>query len=63
MIGGKPRSIGGFEVEKDGNSAGQIDSPTKYGRIDKIEKFIVTVEPDGGAVKPTGRELLRAQSI
>jgi len=63
VIGGQPRSIGVFEVDKDGNSVVKIDSLKKYGRIDKIEKFIVTVEPDGGAVNPTGKELLRAQSI
>ncbi len=63
MIGGKPTSIGVFEVDEDGNSVVKIDSLKKYGKIDKIEKFIVTVEPDGGAVKPTGKELLRAQSI
>jgi anti-sigma-K factor RskA len=63
VIGGKPRSIGIFEVDKDGNSVVKIDSLKKYGKVEKIEKFIVTVEPDGGAVKPTGRELLRAQSI
>lgn len=63
VIGGKPTSIGVFEVDEDGNSVVKIDSLKKYGKIDKIEKFIVTVEPDGGAVKPTGKELLRAQSI
>ena len=41
----------------------KIDSLKKYGKIEGIEKFIVTVEPDGGAVKPTGKELLAAQSI
>lgn len=63
IIGGTPKSIGVFRVDEDGNSVVKIDSLKNYGKIDGIEKFIVTVEPDGGAVKPTGKELLAAQSI
>jgi len=63
IIGGTPKSIGVFRVDEDGNSVVKIDSLKKYGEIEGIEKFIVTVEPDGGAVKPTGKELLAAQSI
>ncbi|MEW6144291.1 MAG: anti-sigma factor [Thermodesulfobacteriota bacterium] len=60
LVGGVPKSVGVFDVDEEGDSVILIDSLKKYGRI---EKFIVTVEPDGGARKPTGKELLRGQSI
>ena len=63
VIGGTPTSIGIFRVDEDGNSVVKIDSLRKYGKVESIERFIVTVEPEGGAVKPTGKELLSAQSI
>jgi anti-sigma-K factor RskA len=60
IVGGVPKSVGVFDVDEEGDSVILIDSLKKFG---SIEKFIVTVEPDGGARKPSGKELLRGQSI
>jgi anti-sigma-K factor RskA len=60
IVGGVPKSVGVFDVDEEGDSVIKIDSLKEYG---SIEKFIVTIEPDGGARKPSGSELLRGQSI
>ena len=60
IVGGVPKSVGTFHVDSEGDSVIKIDSLKKYGNV---EKFLVTIEPDGGAQKPSGSELLRGQSI
>jgi anti-sigma-K factor RskA len=60
VVDGVPKSVGTFHVDSEGNSVIKIDSLKKYGNI---KQFLVTIEPDGGAKKPTGSELLRGQSI
>jgi len=60
IVGGVPKSVGTFHVDSGGDSVIKIDSLKKYGNV---EKFLVTIEPDGGAQKPSGSELLRGHSI
>lgn len=57
---GVPKSVGTFHVDSEGDSVIMIDSLKKFGNV---EKFLVTIEPDGGAQKPSGSELLRGHSI
>ena len=56
IVDGVPKSVGTFHVDSEGDSVIKIDSLKKYGNV---EKFLVTIEPDGGAQKPSGSELLR----
>ncbi len=63
IVDGVPRSVGTFHVDSEGDSVVKIDSLAKFGRVDGIQMFLVTMEPDGGARKPSGSELLRGQSI
>ena len=60
IVDGVPKSVGVFEVDSDGNSVVKVDSLKKFGNV---QRFLVTIEPDGGAQIPSGRELLKGQSI
>lgn len=60
IVDGVPKSVGTFHVDSEGDSVIMVDSLKKFGNV---EKFLVTIEPDGGAQKPSGNELLRGQSI
>ncbi len=60
IVDGVPKSVGTFHVDSEGDSVIMIDSLKKFGNV---EKFLVTIEPDGGAQKPSGNELLRGHSI
>ena len=63
IVNGKPRSMGIFDVNDEGNSVVLIDSLRKFGDVKKIEAFKVTVEPEGGVTAPTGKELITGASI
>lgn len=60
IVHGVPKSVGVFDVDSEGNSVVKVESLKKFG---DVERFLVTVEPDGGATKPSQRELLHGQSI
>ena len=62
IVNGVPKSVGTFQVDSGGDSVIKIDSLRKFGD-GKIQRFLVTIEPAGGAQKPTGSALLRGQSI
>jgi anti-sigma-K factor RskA len=62
IVDGVPKSVGTFHVDSEGDSVIKIDSLKKFGD-GRIQRFLVTIEPDGGAHKPSGSELLRGQSI
>lgn len=63
VVNGEPRSMGVFDVNDEGDSVVLIDSLRKFGDVKKIEAFKVTVEPEGGAKAPTGKELIAGASI
>jgi hypothetical protein len=60
IVNGVPKSVGVFDVDSDGNSVVKVESLKKFG---DVQRFLVTVEPDGGAKIPSGRELLNGRSI
>ena len=63
IIKGKPRSMGIFDVNDEGDSVVHIDSLKKFGDVKFIEAFKVTLEPQGGAEAPTGKDLISGASI
>lgn len=63
VVEGVPKSIGVFKVDEEGNSVVKVDSLKKYGKTEKIEKFIVTIESDGGSKSPSEKRLLTGRSI
>ncbi|HML96557.1 MAG TPA: anti-sigma factor [Thermodesulfobacteriota bacterium] len=63
IIKGRPRSMGIFDVNEEGDSIVHIDSLKKFGDVKSIEAFKVTLEPDGGAEAPTGKPLIAGASI
>lgn len=63
IIKGKPRSMGIFDVNDEGDSVVHIDSLKKFGDVKFIEAFKVTLEPQGGAEAPTGKDLISGTSI
>jgi len=63
IIKGKPRSMGIFDVNDEGDSIVHIDSLKKFGDVKSLEAVKVTLEPDGGAEAPTGKPLIAGASI
>lgn len=63
VVKGKPRSMGIFNVNDDGDSVVLIDSLKKFGDVKSIEAFKVTLEPEGGAETPTGKTLIAGASL
>lgn len=58
---GTTKSVGVFRADEDGNSVVKVDSLKKYG--DNVERFKLTLEPEGGAQTPSGKILLAGESI
>jgi len=63
VVKGEARSMGIFDVNDEGDSVVLIESLKKFGNVKDIEAFKVTVEPDGGVMTPTGKELITGASI
>ena len=63
VVEGVPRGIGVFKVDGEGNSVVKVDSLKKYGKTEKIEKFLVTIESEGGSKSPSEKRLLTGRSI
>lgn len=57
---GTPKSAGVFKVDQDGKSLMKIGELSDFGNI---QKFILTMEPEGGAKNPSTERLLIGDSI
>ena len=60
LLDGKPQSIGVFSVAEDGSAVLKMQSlPT----TSTIDSFIVTIEPEGGLLVPSGMVYLTGLNI
>jgi len=57
---GTPKSAGIFKVDSEGKSLMKIGELSDFGHI---QRFILTLEPEGGAKSPSGDVLLKGESI